>query len=285
MKTGSIPRINWLMSGVWIGSFIICYYQTFLWLHYKYSQQDSYYSHGYLIPFVSAVIIYLGKGKLAEVEKTIDSIGLGLIVFALVSHIVGTIADINFFSGFSMFFYILGASLYLLGREATKHIAFPIAFLLFMFPIPDAVLNYLGLPTKYLATAFGLKIIDLIGIPTLQEGFRITLTNTSLVVGTPCNGMKSLISFAALGVLFVHFADLKVWKGLIILGCIYPMAVLLNGLRIAILVYIAANYGMEKASAESYLHDLSGMVVFVLGFLALLVFVRISGGMKKGPDG
>ena len=282
MKTGSIPRVNWLMYGVWIASFIVCYYQTFLWLHYKYSQQDSYYSHGYLIPFVSAALIYLGKGKLGTLEKASDSIGLGLIIFALLIHMVGTIGDINFFSGFSMFFYILGASLYLLGREVTRHIAFPIAFLLFMFPIPDAFINYLGLPTKYVATAVGMKIIDLIGIPYFQEGFRIALPNTSLVVGTPCNGMKSLISFAALGVLFVHFADLKVWKGLIILGAIYPMAVLLNGLRIAILVYIAANYGIEKASAESYLHDLSGLVVFVLGFFAILVFVKISGGMKKG---
>lgn len=282
MITGSIPRMNWLMVGLWIGSFVVCYYQTFLWLHYKYSQQDSYYSHGYLIPFVSAVLIYLGKEKLGKLERTSDPLGLGVIVLALIMHIVGTIGDINFFSGFSMFFYLLGASLYLLGRRVTRQLALPIGFLLFMFPVPDIFINYLGLPTKYVATAVGMRIIDLLGIPYFQEGFRITLTNTTLVVGTPCNGMKSLISFAALGVLFVHFADLKLWKGLIILGAIYPMAVLLNGLRIAILVYIAANYGIEKASAESYLHDLSGMVVFVLGFFGLLIFIKISGGMKKG---
>lgn len=282
MRTGSIPRTNWLMYGLWIGSFIVCYYQTFLWLHYKYSQQDSYYSHGYLIPFVSAVLIYLGKDKLGKLESTSDSFGLGLIVFALIMQIVGTMGDVNFLCGFSMFFYVLGASRYLLGRRMTRHLTLPIGFLLFMFPVPDIFINYLGLPTKYVATAVGMQIIDLVGITYFQEGFRISLPNTTLVVGTPCNGMKSLISFAALGVLFVHFADLKLWKGLIILAAIYPMAVLLNGLRIAILVYIAANYGIEKASAESYLHDLSGMVVFVLGFFALLVFVKISGGMKRG---
>jgi exosortase len=282
IKTKTVTHMNWLAYGVWIGVSVVCYYHTFAWLHYKYSQQDSYYSHGYLIPFVSAFLIYLSKDKLGKLERTSDPLGLGVIILALLVHIVGTMGDINFLSGFSLFLYILGASLYLLGRKVTRQLALPIGFLLFMFPIPDIFINYLGLPTKYLATGVGLKIIDLVGIPYLQEGFRISLPNTTLVVGTPCNGMKSLISFGALGVLFIYFADLRLWKGLLILAAIYPMAVLLNGLRIAILVYIAANYGIEKASPESYLHDLSGLAVFIVGFFALLLFVKISGRAKKG---
>jgi exosortase len=222
------------------------------------------------------------RDKLKVIKPSSDIFGLLIIIFTLLIHIFATMGDVNFFSGFSIFFYIVGSSLYLFGREITKQIAFPLCFLLFMFPIPGNFFNIAGLPSKSLATAVGLKFIDFIGIPYLQEGFRIKLANTTLVVGAPCNGMKSLISFAALGLLFMHFAEIIIWKRLIILVVIYPLAILLNGCRLAILVYIANNYGIEKASPESYLHDLSGLVVFIAGFLILFICIKIWGRKESG---
>ena len=52
--------------------------------------------------------------------------------------------------------------------------------------------------TKSLATDVGVTIINLFDIPNYREGFKIDLVNTSMFVGTPCNGMKSFISFTAL---------------------------------------------------------------------------------------
>jgi len=249
-----------------IAAFIACYY----------SQQESYYSHGYLIPFISAFLIYTKRDVLKVIKPSSDIIGLIIIIFALLLHIFATMGDVNFLSGFAMFFYIIGSSLYLFGREISKEIAFALIFLIFMFPIPPNLLNMAGLPSKALATTIGLKIVDLINIPYLREGFRIHLEHTSLVVGTPCNGMKSIISFLALGLLFLYFTNIKIWLRLVILACIFPLAFVLNGARIAALIYIANYYGIEKASPESYLHTLSGMAVFIIGLVALILFIRIS---------
>lgn len=257
-------------------AFALCYYHTFFWLHYKYSQQDSYYSHGYLIPIITIYLIYRKRTELRVINRSSDISGLAIIICALLLHIIGTMSDVNFFSGFSMFFYVFGASLYLFGRDLTKQIAFPLVFLVFMFPIPNPFIDTVGLPSKSLATSLALKIIDLIGIPYFQEGFKINLGNTSLFVGTPCNGMKSLISFAALAALFLHLSDVALWRRLAIFAAIFPMAFFLNACRIAILVYIANNYGIEKASPESYLHSMSGLAVFIVGTIALVLFVRIS---------
>jgi len=277
----SIPlQKNYFLYVLLLTVFILSYYHTFSWLHYKYSLEDSYYSHGYLIPFISAYLIYLKRDKLKAIERSSDIFGLLILIFALLIHILATMGDINFLSGFSIFFYVLGSSLYLFGRELTKQVAFPIIFLLFMFPIPDNFMNILGLPSKSLATTVGLKFVDLVSIPYFQEGFRINLANTTIVVGTPCNGMKSLISFAALGLLFTHFTEVTIWKRLIILAAIYPLAILVNGCRIGVLVYIANNYGIEKASPESYLHTMSGIAVFIIGLLAIVFFIRISEGKK-----
>jgi exosortase len=149
-----------------------------------------------------------------------------------------------------------------------------------MFPIPEGFIAIIALPSKSLATAVGLKLIDLMNIPYVQEGFRISLSETTLIVGTPCNGMRSLISFAALGMLAIHFAEISFQKSFVLLAAIYPLAILLNGFRIATLVYIAQEFGIDKASPENHLHGLSGLAVFIVGFLIILVVIRFL--VKKG---
>ena len=268
-------NLNHLLWLFMLATFIACFYHIFGWLYYKYSIRDSYYSHGYFIPFISGYLIYMKREKLKEIEPSSDVFGLVILVFTLFIHVLAVMSDINFISGFSIFFYILGSSLYIFGRELTKKVAFPLCFLIFMFPIPNNFIDILGLPSKSLATTVGLRIIDFTNIPYLREGFKIHLADSSLLVGTPCNGMKSFISFVAFGLFLSHITNMKIWKRIVILTLIFPLAIFLNGCRIAILVYIANNYGIEKASPESYLHDMSGLTVITIGLITLLLFIGI----------
>jgi len=281
MNNNESLKLNYLFYLILLTAFIACYYDTFLWLHYKYSFLDSYYSHGYLIPFISFYLIYAKRDKIKTIKFSSDIIGLVIIVFALLIHIVAVMSDINFISGFSIFFFIAGSSLYLFGRKLTKCLAFPIFYLIVMFPIPNIFINTIGLPTKIFATDIGLMIVNMVDIPYFREGFRIDLSGTTLIVGTPCNGMKSLISFAALGMIAVYLSGFSIRKSLIILAGIYPLSVILNGCRIAILVFIADKYGIEKASPENFLHDLSGIAVFITGFALLFLAVKVFKSRKR----
>ncbi len=264
---------TFFLYGILFGVFCACYYNTFIWMEYRFSMQDSYYSHGYLIPFICIYFLYLKKDEIKKMEVASDRLGLVIIFITLVAHILGVLSDINTISGFSIFFYLMGSSLYLLGRNITRAAAFPFFLLLFMLPVPGDFINFLGMPTKSLATNVGLSLVDLIGIPNYREGFRIFIPETVLVVGTPCNGMKSLISFTALGVIAAYMSQLKRWKAVVFFILIYPLSVVLNGIRITALVFIAHNYGIEKASPESYLHDISGLVVFVVGLVILFAVI------------
>jgi len=255
-------------------SFILCYHPTFLWLHYKYSLEESYFSHGYLIPFVSAYLIYAMKNELARIPRSSSPIGLIVIVAALLIHILGVLGDINFISGFSMVLYTAGCCLYLLGGQFTKKISFPLFFLVFMCPVPDGIIDTVALPLKAMATTLSLHMIDLINIPYMREGFVITLPGSTYVVGAPCNGVRSLIAFFAVGFLFLYFIRSAWWKKGILFLLIPPISIVLNALRIAILLFIAHRYGQQAAAPESYLHDGSGLLVFIIGIGALVLFVR-----------
>ncbi len=260
---------------VLFATFLACYFPTFKWLNEKYLGQDSYYSHGYLIPFIT---LYMIIGKRAELrESTIISNpwGIFLIVFSLLVHIFGVLGDIHFISGFSMILYLAGCSLFLLGNDMTRKLAYPLSFLVFMCPIPDAFINVIALPMKSYATSLSIQILDVIGIPHIREGFRIHLATSTYVVGTPCNGMRSLISFLTLGFLFLYIVQARFWKKILFLGFIPPLAIVLNGLRITALLFIAKTYGQEMASPESILHDGSGLVLFIIGFLLLMLVSKM----------
>jgi exosortase len=263
-----------LLWGLLALSFIACYYTAFTWLNYKYQGQDSYYSHGYLIPLVTAYLIYLKRNEIREVPVGSSSWGLVVIVLALVIRIFGFLGDINFASGFSIVLYCFGCSLFLLGPQITKILTFPLFFLVFMFPIPEAYINIFAIPSKSIATSLALFIMDILKIPYVREGFIVHLAHSTFVVGTPCNGMRSLISFAALGVLMLYLFRASLWKKIIFLAIIPPLAVLLNGARIAMLLWIAYTYGEKAASPESYLHDGSGFLVFIIGFVTMVLLAR-----------
>jgi len=104
MNNNESLKLNNLIYIILITAFIACYYHTFLWLHYKYSSMDSYYSHGYLIPFISFYIIYAKRDKIKKVKFSSDINGLVIIIFTLPIHIVAVMSDINFISGFSNIF-------------------------------------------------------------------------------------------------------------------------------------------------------------------------------------
>jgi len=70
-KVGNIIKI-----GLITFLFILAYWPAFIILNHKYSAIDSYYSHGYLIPFVSAFIIWHKRNKLRNMVVVPSLAGL-----------------------------------------------------------------------------------------------------------------------------------------------------------------------------------------------------------------
>jgi len=263
--------ILWALLAV---SFAVCYFSYFEWLVYKFERQDSYYSHGYFIPFVTALLVYLKRKDIMRSGFGSDRAGLLVIGAALLIRIFGVLGDVNFISGFSMVLYIIGCSLYLLGRQVTGIIIYRLLYLVFMLPLPGELINIIALPFKSAATSIALWGMDILDVPYVREGFIVHLPTATFVVGTPCNGMRSLISFASLAALMLYMFRTSLWKKVVFLAVIPPLALLLNGVRVFLLLWIAHRFGQEAATPESYLHDGSGMLVFFVGFLIIVLLVR-----------
>jgi exosortase len=201
--------------------------------------------------------------------------GLTIIIFAVLMHIAGTILYVFSISGFSIFFLAIGSSLFLFGRKIASEIKFPLSFLIFMFPLPLAILTAVSFPMKLIVAKAGVAIVNFLGFPVFREGFNITTSAGNMVVGNPCSGMRSLISFLALGALLAYFTNTSNVKKFIIFILAIPVAILSNMVRVPTLILISHFWGLKAAAPESLLHDASGLLVFVIGFIMLFATSRI----------
>jgi exosortase A len=241
----------------------------------RYTSIESYYSHGFLIPFVSAFLIWQKREKLQDMEPAGSWWGLLVVIAARLMHITGTILYVFSVSGFSILLLIFGVSLFLFGRQITRSILFPLSFLFFMFPLPEAFISLISFPLKMVAADAGTWIVKLLGIPILQEGFNITIPNGKLLVGNPCSGLRSLITFLALGGLYAYMSNLSQWRKWILFSLSIPIALFSNITRIPILILVSHYWSLEAAAPDTLVHTGSGIFVFVLGFVLLYLGAKV----------
>ena len=254
---------------------LFCYADVLQWMLNRYMSPDSYYSHGFLIPFVSLFLIWRERVRLQEVDSNHFQLGFIIVCLSLLLHVVGTILYIYSVSGLSLFFLIIGLTLFLFGTQSTKIIAFPLIFLIFMFPAPMAFISIVSFPLKILAAKIGVGITSLLGIPVFLEGFNISIPAGNLIVGNPCSGLRSLITFLALGALYAYLTNLPLVRKWILFITSIPIALLSNIIRIPILILVSNYWGLEAATPDTLVHTGSGILVFVLGFFLLLSTAKL----------
>ena len=245
---------------------------------------DSYYSHGFIVPFVSGFFIWQKRKELKEINAVYSIWGLLLIIVSALIHVTGILLYVFSVSGFSIFFLITGIVLFLFGKDITRIIFFPLFFLIFMFPLPLAIISAISFPMKMLVAKVGVDIVGFIGIPVYREGFNITIPAGNLLVGNPCSGLRSLIAFLALGSVFAYMSGISNIKKLILFLLTVPIAILSNMVRVPILILISHYWGLAAASTDSFWHDASGVFVFILGLFLLFYSERFLGWKLSETD-
>lgn len=248
------------------------YIPTFAWMIDRWSSHDSYFAHGFLIPFVSIYWTWQKRNVLRQVQATGSYIGIPVLVIGAAIQIFASIFRIYFISAFSFILVLAGCILLLYGRRVFREIWFPICFLLLMIPLPLLAISEITLKFKFFVSEVAVFLLNKTGIQSHREGSYIIMPNSYLLVGDPCSGLKSFLAFLCLGMIFAYGAKTRLWaRGLLALSGL-PLAILSNIVRVYALGMIAEIYGQDAAGGR--VHDASGVVVFVLSFAVFLMIRR-----------
>ena len=252
---------------------LVIYIPIFIWMFERWTEADTYYSHGFLVPIISIFLIWLKRKELNQLDIKPSNKGLLLFIPGIFIYLISSLFGIYFSAAFALLLLFSGLILLFLGREFLKKLFFPLLFLGFMLPFPSITISNISFRLKILASQIAVFLINLFGLPAIREGSVIKTHHSYLIVENSCSGIRSLIALIALGSLMSYFSPLSKIKKVILFLSSIPIAILSNVIRIASLAFVSEIYGV-KAAVGTF-HDIMGIMVFVFSFLGLILVGKV----------
>jgi EpsI family protein len=249
---------------------VVATYPTFRTLAEYWVENDTY-SYGFVVPFITAYLIWLRRDRLAVIPK-VPSFLLGtcVLVGGMAILVIGRLSSTNLIEQLSLPLMAFGISFLILGRRATREIAFPLAYLLAMIPLWDVLTNRVHPYFQLYSAMMGVSALRLFDIPVYREGVLIYLPNITLEVAEVCSGVNQLVAILCIGIPVAH-VQIASWskRGLVVMMAAL-IALFSNGLRVAA-ICLFAYYGIRGANGDIHgpYSVLRTTLISGIGFLAL----------------
>ncbi len=227
------------------------------------------YSHGIMIPVLSAFLIWRQRVELRTLPFTGSWLGIVLIVAGMLLRLLGVQTTMQTLQHYAFLFVLYGLVLALTGPVVFRRLWMPLLMLVFAVPLPSFFNNALSLQLQLVSSQVGVWIIRAAGTSVLLEGNVIDLGSYQLEVAEACSGLRYLFPLMTLGFIVAYLFRGPMWKRITIFLVTIPITVLMNSLRIGFIGITVDRWG--RSMAEGALHDFEGWVVFMASTAVLLL--------------
>ncbi len=267
----STTRLAWLPYASIALLLVVLYYRVAIKLVYDWSTIPDY-SHGFLVPFFVAFLIWDKRKALIATPVQQSWYGVPLIVFSIAVLILGVYGVELFTSRMSFIFLMAGLIWTFFGWAMVRALRFPLLVLILAIPFPAILFNQITFPLQLLASRIASDTLPLLGVPTLHEGNVIELPVMKLEVAEACSGIRSLMSLFTLAVFYGYFLERTTKRRVFLALASIPIAVTANVARIVGTGLCVQYWDPEKALG--FFHEFSGWVMFVVSLGCLYLVHR-----------
>lgn len=244
---------------------------------------STYDAHGMLVPFIAAVMVYSRRKALACTPRAPSGAGLGLVTLGVLLLLAALLMDFNLLGGVALIITMAGLVWALWGSATVRVLAFPLGFLLLMLPLNYPLEIFAGFPLRVLSVKLTAGLLRLIGLDVTVQGTLIATAQFQVAIESPCSGLKTLSALLMSGLVLAFFLH-DGWRArTLIVLLIPPVAVLANAVRNTTITLIGHYHGRE--AAMGFLHNFSGLAVFVLAVALLILFSELILWRKASPHG
>lgn len=241
------------------------------------------YSHGVLIPFITAFLIWQKKNVLARLSFGGSWVGVAITLAGAVIISIGNISAITIIMQYGFIITLAGLVFAYMGWRGFKEIWMPLFLLFFMIPFPDLIIQGISESLELISSSFGVWIIRLFGIPVYLEGNVIDLGVFKLQVVEACSGLRYLLPLMTLGFICAYIFKAALWKRITVFLSSIPITILLNSFRIGMIGVLVEYWG--STMAQGFLHAFEGWAVFMVctGILVLEMWGLARLGKERRP--
>jgi exosortase C (VPDSG-CTERM-specific) len=253
----------------------------------NYAAHSELHSYILLVPFVSAYLLYIRRDQLPRkyvADLPLGMVflagGLGVLLFAYWLNFAGRAMTGNYYLVLltvSFLCCLAAGGFFFLGRDWMRAAAFPLAYLFFMVPMPDAMADALESASKYASAEVANVLFHLSGTPFLREGLVFQLPTITIEVAQECSGIRSSWVLLMTSILAANLFLKTPWRRVALVAFVIPLAILRNGFRILVIGLLCVNIGPEMI--HSIIHRRGGPLFFALSLVPLLLLL---GWLHKG---
>lgn len=247
----------------------------------RFAFKSDLYSFILLVPFISAYLVWrqrqlfpsllVSSTVLAVTALAIGAATLGLLL--AFSTRGGALPPVDRLSlqTFAFLCLLVSGALLILGRQTLRSITFPVAFLVFMVPMPTFLTHWLEVCLQHASAEAAAVLFAVTGTTVSRQGLTFQLTGVAVEVAEQCSGIHSSLVLFITSMLGGHLLLRSKVSRVVLALAVVPLAIARNGFRIFVLAALAS--AVDPAIMQSPLHQRGGPLFFVMSlvpFLALL---------------
>lgn len=259
----------------------------------SYAAQSDLDSHILLVPFISAYLLHLERGQspAASHHRSIagmailGGIGIGTVAAGIIWRQSLSAHDVLVLMVLAFLSFLVGGGFLFFGSEWMAARAFPVAFLIFLVPLPDGAVDWLEKASMLASAEAAAFYFGLVGTPHVRQGTLFELPGITLRVAQECSGIhSSWVLFITSLVVSNVFLRTR-WRRLVLVLFVIPLGILRNGFRILVIGLLCVHIGPHMI--HSPIHHRGGPVFFVISLfpLALLLWwLRRQEGLVSPPN-
>ena len=266
---------RWVLA-LLLGGFALLYVPAWLELARTIWATDEQ-GHGPIILALSAWLLFSQRHALVALPtRPVPWLGWPLLIFALALYALGRSQDIIMFAIGSQMLVIVALLLLFHSAAGLRLAWFPIFFMLFMVPLPEALVAAVTAPLKSAVSAVASSLLYNLGYPVGRSGVVMTVGPYQLLVADACAGLNSMFTLEALGMLYMKLMGYtSVGRNVALAILLIPTAFLANIVRVMILVLVTYHFGDE--AGQGFVHGFAGMVLFMVALMLMLVLDKVLG--------
>jgi exosortase B len=228
-------------------------------------------AHGPIVLGIACWLIYRKWPGMLRASEGGPSSATGWPIFliGLLLYIIGRSQDILIFEIGSIIWLLAAILLLTYGTAALKAQWFSLFFMLFMIPLPGAIVDALTMPMKMAVSYVAENILFWADYPIARTGVVLQIGQYKLLVADACAGLHTLFTLEALGLLYLNvIRHDSLFRNVALAVLIVPISFTANVIRVIVLTLITYHFGDE--AGQGFLHGFAGMVLFLSALMLII---------------
>ena len=267
--------LTWRWALFWIGAAAI--FLPTLYANYTQSWSSEQGEQGPIVLGIAAWLLWRQWPQMAKNGRPGSTLlaAAGFAVSAAL-YVFGRVGDQFAVETYALYGMGLSTAYALVGWSGMARGWFPLAFFLFVLPVPYTVTLLLTSHLRLWITEAVVSTLRACGLSIVRDGLNILIDQYLLAVQEACSGMNSLFSLTAIGLVYLHIRRSPPWwYYAVMLGPIVMFAVAGNFARIIVLVLMTHFLG--DAVAQGVLHETTGIITFAVALIGVMALDAIVG--------